>query len=90
MLNVSVETKLSENQTQQSPILIDIELRKVLDIAVNSLQGFVFDYNSTQNYLRWLGIKMSRYNKINYSELYVSSCCVSQVGSIFSRDHICC
>lgn len=87
---LNVETKLSENQTQQSPFLIDIELCKVLDIAEKSLQGCVFDYNSIRNYLRWQGIKISPYNKINFSELYVSSRRVNQVGSIFSRDHICC
>jgi len=53
MLNVSVETKLSEYQTHQSPFLIDIELCKALDIAEKSLQGCVFDNNSTQIYLRW-------------------------------------
>jgi len=42
MQNVSVETKLSENQTQQYPFLIDTELCKVLDIAEKSLQGCVW------------------------------------------------
>lgn len=42
MLNVSVTTKLSENQTQQSPFLIDIELCKVLNIAENLYKAVYF------------------------------------------------
>jgi hypothetical protein len=90
VLNVSIETKLSGNLTQHSPFLINIELCKVLDIAQKYLQGCVFDYNSLQNYISWLGIKISHYHKINYSEFCVSSRRVIQVRSLFSRDNISC